>query len=48
MNTKSNVTVNMCAKGFGAVEIEVMGENLGQLISYLVKAFALMDIQRIT
>ena len=47
MNNKSNVTVNVCAKGFGAVEIEVMGEGLGQLISYLVKAFTLFDIQRI-
>jgi len=48
MNNKSNVTVNVCAKGFGAVEIEVMGEGLGQLFSFMVKAAALMDIQRMT
>lgn len=38
MNTHANVSVNVCVKGVGAVEVAVSGEDLGELVHFLAKA----------
>ena len=37
MNTHSNTSVNICLKGFGAIEVSVTGEDLGLLLSFIIK-----------
>lgn len=47
MNTHANVSVNVCLKEIGAVEVEVSGEGLGELANLLLKAATHRDITRI-
>ena len=46
MNTHANVSVNVCAKGIGAVEVAVSGEGLGELGNFLAKAGLYREITR--
>ena len=45
MNTHSNVSVNVCVKGIGAVEVSVTGEGLGELGSFLFKTVQFNEIK---
>ena len=47
MNTHSDVSVNVCVKGIGAVEVSVTGEGLNELISFIAKAGAFREIKRL-
>jgi len=38
INTHANVSVNVCLKGIGAVEVAVSGEGLGELANLIYKA----------
>ncbi len=46
MNSHSNVSVNVCAKGIGAVEVSLSGEGLGELSNFLAKAGLYREITR--
>lgn len=46
MNTHANVSVNVCVKGVGAVEVAVSGEDLGELGHFLAKAVSYRKIIR--
>ena len=46
MNTHANVSVNVCVKGVGAVEVAVSGEGLGELGNFLAKAGLYRQITR--
>jgi len=44
MNTHSNVSMNLCVKGMGAIEASITGEGLGELFHFLAKAAGYREI----
>jgi uridine phosphorylase len=46
MNTSSNVSINVCVKGIGAVEASVAGEDLAELSSFIANAVLHREIRR--
>lgn len=44
MNNHSKISVNVVAKGFGAVEAEFSGEGLNELLHFLLKAGIMREL----
>lgn len=44
MNNHTKISVNVVAKGFGAVEAEFSGEGLNELLHFLLKASLVREL----